>query len=375
MNRIANSWIMIKEGVRLLRHDLSKKKYKKYQGNAVQICKSIADDCWNGSYFKAGAVHLDQFWIRDLGWCIEDLLYLGYKYKLVQNLKWALNVYKLNGKISTTIFQSKAAVNIYTYSSDSLPYLLFCLLKSGKKELAAEYRSLLNKEIWTYYKTVFDKKRKTVANRYFSNVKDVAGRKRSCTDNTFMIFCAELLKEFEDILDNPFDEEDLINEFIKAFWTGKYFRNDLQDDEPVCSSDANVWPYWTGIINDEGMMKKSIDAIIGKMLDKPFPLKYHEKKDVKSPPHLMARLFMPNYQGDSIWTLHAPIFIRMTAKIYPQKARFYLKQYTEHIEKYRTYMEVFEPDGSEPLKGRFGHTSERAMLWACMIPRLTEELD
>jgi hypothetical protein len=54
------------------------------------------------------------------------------------------------------------------------------------------------------------------------------------------------------------------------------------------------------------------------------------------------------------------------AKVDLAKARRQLNRYTELIEQYGTFVEVFEPDGRSPLRGRFGHGSAFGMLWAVM---------
>ena len=78
----------------------------------------------------------------------------------------------------------------------------------------------------------------------------------------------------------------------------------------------------------------------------------------------------PNYQGDSIWTMMGPIYISQLYDFYPHQAKKHLRKYLGLIKKYQTYVEVFEPGGKSPLRGRFGHDFETGMLWAAMIPSL-----
>ncbi|MEM2916641.1 MAG: hypothetical protein QXT19_04780 [Candidatus Woesearchaeota archaeon] len=44
---------------------------------------------------------------------------------------------------------------------------------------------------------------------------------------------------------------------LKHYWTGDYFLDDLSGKEHV-AGDAQVFPFWTGVIDNKKLMKKSI---------------------------------------------------------------------------------------------------------------------
>lgn len=298
---------------------------------------------------------------------------MSYEKEVRKNLEWALSVYKLNDKITTTIFRGCKAIDLYYFSADSLPWLLYCLDKTQSHDLILKYKDFLNSEIKKYFHEVFDEKTKLVRrDKYFSTPKDVIERKMTCVSNTFMIFLKNLLDKIK-ILENPFKDIDLINPFINAFWNGKFFRNDIEDPFEFISSDANVWPYWINVITDEKMLKKSIDSIKQEKLDEPFPIKYHSFLNLKWM-HPLAKIFTPNYQGNSIWALHTPIYMELESRFYKNDAKKHLQKYLENIEKFKGLVELYEPDGLLPLKGRFGHRASNTMLWASNIPRLAKLL-
>ena len=190
-----------------------------------------------------------------------------------------------------------------------------------------------------------------------------------------MVYLQQTLQTDYPFLANPFADVDLLTPFIETYWVEKdgFFKNDAQDDRVFLSADANVIPYWLGVVKDKKMHLASINAIRKEKLDQPFPLKYHAFLN-SNWVHWGARIMIPNYQGDSIWTMMGPIYIEQQSEFYPSEARQHLETYIKLIEKYRTYVEVFAPDGRSPLRGRFGHDFETGMLWAAMIPPLIEKL-
>jgi hypothetical protein len=369
------SWTLFKEGLRILRHNLHKKSFREYEGDAVAICRQIVEDCWNGTYFKAGATHLDQFWIRDLGWCIRDLKRLGYQDRLRENLAWVLGVYRGNQRVTTTVFHMKKAHDIFVYASDSMPFLLFCLNEAGASDLTAMYADFLNDEARRYRRNLLDEETgRARRDRYFSAAKDVMQYKSTCYTHVFMQWMKEQCRRTGGLVEDPFVDLDFSDVILANYWTGEFFRNDDESDEALLSADANVWPFWTGVVTDGEKMLKAFAALEREGLTDPFPIKYHRDLE-RSRVVNLPRLMIPNYQGNSIWTLLGPLYIELLARIDRGKARKHLNAYTEQIERWRTYVEVFEPDGTGPLKGRFGHGSEAGMLWACMYLGLREDLD
>jgi hypothetical protein len=363
---------------RFIQRCLSPRGYKKYPGSSVEICKQVVIDRWNGTFFEAGSnLYEDEFWVRDFALCLDGLIDLGYAKKTRENLIWVLDVFEKNKKITTTISKDGQALNFFHYSADSLPLLLYAIKKIDTT-LIEKYKDLITDGIVEYYDTVFDKNTNLVKNEPFATPKDVVMRTKTCVANAFLVFLSEILKnDFPDFY-NPWINQDLKRHFVESYWNkkGGYFKNDLMDKEgDVISGDANVMPYWLGIIKDKTMLHKSIDSIKRQGLDLPFPLKYQSFYDSKwINNHPIASLSSPNYQGNSIWTMMGPLFIEIEFEVYPQDAKKHLQTYIEWIQKYKTYVEVFEPDGSKFLRGNFGKSSETGMLWAAMIPKLIKKI-
>jgi len=89
--------------------------------------------------------------------------------------------------------------------------------------------------------------------------------------------------------------------------------------------------------------------------------------------HPIARMFVPNYQGDTIWTMLVLPWIERVAVHEPEMAKKYLKQTAKWLERERNWIELFEPDGSKPYSGPFGHGAAQGLIWAANFPRLWNE--
>lgn len=378
MTRLRRNIRTLQAGWHILKRDISgtAERYKRYAGNAREICRAIVEDRWTGTFFDSSASLFNgQFWIRDFALSQEGLLFMGQGKRVRKSLDWAMMVFKRNNAIGTAIFGGDTVFDFWNFSADSLPLFLRALKIAGMTTLVKRQRGFLNEEIQKYFHRVFDPKTYLVGRELFSTPKDVIMRRGTCVANAFMIYLKIALERDFPFLDNPVTGKDLVGPFMDAFWVKSEgcFRNDIQDAQAFISADANVIPYWLEIISDQGMHKSCLNAIMRNGLDHPFPLKYHSFLN-PAWVHIGARLLTPNYQGNSIWTMMAPIYIEQLLKFYPERAGKHLKKYLGLIEEYQTYIEVFEPSGKSPLKGRFGHDAETGYLWAAMIPRLCDRI-
>ncbi|MBD3248493.1 hypothetical protein GF336_00425 [Candidatus Woesearchaeota archaeon] len=351
----------IKEASRIFARSLKVrfKGPKKYQGNAEQICKSIVEDCWNGRYFQVSAGHFNEFYIRDFGWCIDSLLKLGYKEEVIKSLEYALKIYAENDRVATTItFQGKV-LDVFSYAPDSLAFLIRSLRVSGAKDIVDRYTPFLTKETERCFDICFDKNDGLVREDVnFSSMKDEAKRKSSCYDNVMVAMLSEELDKLK--LHNPFKEYDIKKRIKEEFWNGEYFYDDLKKKEMI-TGDSNVFPFWTGIFQDNNMLKKCVNAIQKDGLDMPFPLKYSRDRSKESKMNAVA-FFAGDYEHDCIWMHMGPLYIKSVRKIDAEKAKEYKLKYKEIIEKHRNFLEVFDKDG-KPYRNLFYYTDE-SMLWA-----------
>src|SRR3989338_1030367 len=344
----------ISEGLRIFRHSLKRKLkgHRRYNGSAEEICRQIINDCWNGAFFQTSAGHFSQFYARDFGWCAESLIKLGYKNEVEKTMDYALSVFEKNRKITTTITPSGKAVDIFTYSPDSLAFVLRTLALLKSKKLVEKYKGFLNEEIKKFSK-IIDKNGLVKKDRHFSSIKDYSKRKSSCYDNVMVFIVNESLKKIK-ILENPLKNLDFRKTIMQNFWTGSYFLDDLSGNRHI-SGDANIFPFWAGVFSSKKMIKSAISKMQECNLDKPLPLKYTSEK-VRTRMHFQE-IFVKNYEQDTIWAHMGPIFIDVVSKIDKKKAKKYLEAFDSNM---------------EPYKSPFYHSDE-GMLWASMYLDLAKK--
>ena len=330
---------------------------RKYSGNARQILKQCVNSCWNGNYFQASAGHFSCFYVRDFGISVQALLNLGYRNKVIKTLEFALNSYSRNNKVTTTIYNG-SVVDFPYYTPESAAYLLHSIRLADAKELLLKHKFFLENEIKKAFFESFDSDSGLIKkNAYFSSMKDNSLRKSSLYNNVMLAMLSNDIDYFK--LYNPFKGYDFKKTIKDNFWNGSYFLDDLSGLDYV-AGDANVFPYWTGLFDSKKMIRLSLDAIQKEGLDKPFPLKYTKEKVGKY--LLLHSILVPNYEGNAIWTNLGQCFIDVVKKIDKEKAEEYIGQYIKNVEKYKNYLEVFNPDGT-PYKTPVYYADE-AMLWS-----------
>ncbi len=352
--------LLVKEGIRMggraLKAHFSKP--KRYLGDAGQICKQIVDECWNGKFYQVSTGNFPHFWMRDFGICADALLKLD-KEKVISTLAFALECYTKAGKVTTFITKKGQCIDFPTVAVDSLAFLLHCLVLADASNLVAENRKFLEEQLRNYYNEVFDKSNGLVRkDRHFSSIKDHYVRQSACYDNCML---AMLSRDAATLgLANPFSGYDFARLIRDSFWTGTYFLDDLSGKYHV-ASDANIFPFWSGVFNDKEMRTAAINEIQNNGLDKPFPAKYTKEHNCEQELRLPA-FFAPNYEGDSIWTHLGFCLIDVVMNTNKKLALGYVNEYKKIIEKNANVLEVFNPDGT-PYKRLF-YVRDDGMLWA-----------
>jgi hypothetical protein len=333
---------------------------KKYNGSPEEICRQIIEDCWNGEYFQTSAGHFNEFYIRDFGFCVDSLLRLGYRDRVMKTLAYALEKYSKAG-LSTTITPSGICIDVFDYAPDSLAFLLFSLRAAKANNLVEKYRSFLKKETERLVRIVIDKKEGMVRkDRHFSSMKDSSLRRGSCYDNVML---AAISRELDFLgLDNPLKGWRRYSEMIvREFWNGNYFYDDTRKENVVYGDNA-VIPFWLGVVKDEGMLRKSIESARKAGLDKPSPLKYSSQNQEKSRVNILTRHFAGNYQGNAVWMNIGPMFAQLVKKIDKKLAASYKKKHMELVRKHSNFLEVYDAKGN-PFSTLF-YYSDESMIWA-----------
>ena len=357
--------VYLSEALRILLRKLRAefKGIKKYEGSDETICTNIIRDCYNheNNYFMVSNGHFSEFYARDFGWCVHALLRLGYRKEVINTLEYALMAYKRHGTIEQAISpRGKAFTFPHTYSPDALAFIIRSLKLARATTLVKKHKVFLEQEIRRYYNTVINKATGLVRkDKLFSSMRDYAIRQSSCYDNVMTGMLANDLKELG-VLINPFKKYDYKRILIENFWTGRYFLNDLSGDRSVVG-DANVLPFWSGLITDKKMLRKTINTITAEGLDNPFPLKYARSR-FKEHRMILLDFLVRNYQTDSVWAHLGMMYIEVLARINKKLAQKHLCQYKRLVEKHKNFLEVYDAEG-RLFKSLFYYADE-GMLWA-----------
>ncbi len=337
--------------------------FKPYEGNAKNICEQIVRNCYNKkeNYFMTSLGHFCEYWSRDFGLCVESLKKLGYEKEIKSTLNYALNIFQKKGKITTTINPKGKPFDFPTYAPDSLGFTLHSLVTLNDKELVEKHKSFLEKEVKRYYKKVINKKTGLVKKKHFSSMKDLAKRKSSCYDNIMSGWISKNLDLLG--LNNPLKKYDFKKLILDNFWTGTHFIDDLSGSK-ILSGDANTYSFWTKLFEEEDLISSAISKVQKKGLDKPFPIKY----SIEKPKTVWYDLLSSGYEFQSIWAMTGIPFIKVVLKVDEELAKKYFDKYTALIEEHKTFLEVYEKDGS--IFKRYNYVSDEAMLWASMYLEL-----
>lgn len=350
--------IHIKEGIRYFIAS-SKAKiigFREFKGSADEICMQIVSHCYNGKYFNTSIRNFSQFWTRDFGMCAEALVKTGHKELVKESLLNVVALFRKKGHIRTALTPEGRPFDFPYYAEDSLPFIIHSIRSADPGIDKSSFSNYLKDEIEYYFDNVFDKKSGLIRDdKNFSSMKDYAKRNSSCYGNCLLAMMSDDIDYLK--LPNPFKKYNIKNRIMKEFWNGKYFFEDLNKN-PVVTGDANTFPFWTGVCNSRSKFKSCLKSMQDSGLDRPLPLKYSNKR----PDEIAASIFNPGYEHDTVWLHLGLCFLDVVKRYDREQFKTYLDQYTEMIERYRTFPEVLDNKG-KPFRTRFYYCDE-GMLWA-----------
>lgn len=351
---------------------------QRYKGDFFEIGTQIIKDRWVDKFFVVGSgLSINNFWLRDFGFSVDSLLNLGYFKEVDQTIDYILNIYKRSNKVTTTISLFDYPYDVFTYATDSLPWLIYIIKKSSNKNLLVDNKEFINYLVEDYYSKVFDVTTNLVkGNKRYSEPKDVVKTKSTMVNNTFMLWLIKLLEETPGLV-NPFPKFLNVKDTIfSKYWNKDHFKNDLDENLHIeFSSDSNLWPYALNLFTEKELIQNSLEMIDRHNLNLPFPLKYHQYALPGKFYYPINRLLVPNYQGNSIWLLNTHYYLDLLSRFSKSRANEYLNIIIEKTEFLGNFYEVFEVDGGSPLRGRLGIDIGKGMLWICNYMNLKNKFN
>ena len=211
-----------------------------------------------------------------------------------------------------------------------------------------------------YYKKCINPKTGLVRNKPFSEIKDHYKRNSSCYANCMAAMLAMDLKSLN--LRNPFHSVNYPELIIKNFWNGSFFFEDITKSR-IVSSDAQIFPFWTGVITDSGIQMDVCETMTAKKLDFPRPMKYTSRNYQSQKFYLSW--FAPNYEGTTTWAHLGGLYMKTFYESSRPDVIKSIRSWSAIIARHKTMPEVLNNNGS--LYCSFFYHSDCCMLWAAMF--------
>jgi len=359
---------LAEQGWQFVRRRYSSDGFHRFAGNVEDVLRQIVLANWNGRYLSCGTGNHTIVYVRDLSISAEALIRTGFLSEVRQTVDYMIEAFKVAGKITTTINQHGRAYDTFEYGSDSLPYVMRLLRLTDAYEIVEQNEAFFERAIRRYERLVIDGHTGLVrTDRSYSTQKDIHTRRGCAYDNVCLLLLRDELAHAREAglrLPDPFARFDnLTDRFIERFWTGRYFRDTVRGN-PYVASDANLFPYFFGIITDSDMAHASIAAVQHAGLDSPIPASYTRVR-IRRTENVLMRFLSPNYQGNSSWTLLGGLYLTVLARSDHPDSRHVASFFHDLIDRERTCLELYHPDG-RPFK-TWTYRTDEAMLWSSLI--------
>jgi hypothetical protein len=342
--------------------------HRRHEGDAAAIVRACIDACWNGRTFTASPGHFDMFWTRDLSFSVPSLVRLGHRDRVLTSMAYALDIWtRRKSHITTTIHYFDRPGDAYEYGVDSLPLFMAALRAAGADDLVERYRDWLRAEVDDFVARVVDPATGLVrGDRKFSAHRDTVVNRSNAYGNAMVALLAKTLGQ-TDWMASPLERHfqgDYGRLLMDRFWVGDHFRDALGDE--TVSGEANVWPFYTGLIEDPEIAGPALAYLDAKGFCDPYPVRYETSRRPEREVWLTRHL-LPDYQGNTVWTSLGAMYLQVLGPIDPDLAALETARYVELIERDQTFWEVLGQDGRIYVSPRWIMISEESMLWSSIF--------
>ena len=342
--------------------------HTRHPGDAASIIRACIEACWNGRTFTASPGHFDVFWTRDLSFSAPSLIRVGQGARVHASLAHALEVWtRRRSHITTTIHYFDRPGDVFEYGVDSLPLFMAALRAAGATDLVERHHDWLKAEIAHFDERVVDARTGLVrSDRTYSAHRDTVVNRSNAYGNTMVALLAKTIAG-TGWFDSPFErhfEGDYGRLLVERFWVGDHFRDALGDD--TVSGEANVWPFYTGVITDGRMVVSALGFLDANGFCDPYPLRYETSRRPEREVW-MTRHLLPDYQGSTVWTSLGAIYLQLFRGVDPSRAATETARYVEWIERDGTFWEVLDARGRPWVSPRWLTVSEESMLWSAIF--------
>ena len=332
--------------------------YLKLGKNAHDICTTTLEKLWNGKYIRTSLGNYPQFYARDFGIVAETLKQVGYTKRGKATVRYALQQYEKAGKVTTHLSPEGKALNFpNAYSPDSFAYFLIALRVFGGKKLAKEHEPFLQSEVDRFCEETLDEEGNIIRKTHLVGMRDHAVRDASCYDT---VMAGVVQRECETLgLDYRFPDVDYSKRLVRDYWNGEWFNDDKSNQ--TLTADANIYPFWHGLVKDTNKLRKVIKHMREKKMDQPHPIKYVATRKEKGKT-IWQNILVPGWEADCVWPMSGLPFIDIVSQADKKQAKRYHKQYRQLLEKHGTLIEVLTTEG-KPYSSIF-YSADEGMIWS-----------
>ncbi|NOZ80471.1 MAG: hypothetical protein GXP63_02265 [DPANN group archaeon] len=341
--------------------------YHAYAGDAEHIAEQIIGDCWNAEdrFFQTSANHYPQFFSRDFGMITESLLHLGYREKVKDTLLYALSRFQKAGRVTAVITPRGIPFDYFGQASDSLPFLTRSLVLLDDPVLIQRYHAFLSRQASSYFHRIIDPKTGLPKKGlHLVGMRDHAVRDQGCYATCMAGMLKQNLQKLH--IESPLQDNDYGSLLLEHYWKEDRFLDDLSGYTGF-TGDANLMPFYTGIINDKDRFRQVKEKMKEYRLEQPFPLRYFNEQ-TKEHRMFWTEFFVPNWEMDTVWGHLGMMFLETVARLDPEGLETDLVAWKRQIEKDQTFIEVHHPDG-KPYRSLF-YAADEGMSWAAIFLRL-----
>ena len=349
---------------------------RRRNGTATEIIRAGLEDCWDGTHYRASPGHFRQFWTRDLSFSAPALARLSpqHRERALASFDWAIRTWeRRRSHITTTIHYFDQPVDVFDYGVDCLPLMLAALRRIGASDLLEEHRPWLEAEVRHFMAEVVDRETRMVrSDRKYSAHRDTVINRCNAFGNSMIALLAMTLVDLGWDVPKPMQPLATAPQSILLdhFWDERgFFVDTIGDDSP--SGEGNIWPFWTGVITDDGILRKALGELEERGYADPYPLKYEVTRRPELEPWFV-RTFMPDYQGATVWTSLGSMYLQLLHSFDPVQARVEMDRYVAWIERDGTFWEVIDDETGRAYKSNFLAPSDEGMLWSAIFLDLLE---
>ena len=352
---------------------------RRHGGDARQIIRAVIDECWDGTHYRASPGYFRQFWTRDISFSAPSLARISAKHRerTIRSFNWAIRTWeRQRSHITTTIHFFDQPVDVFDYGVDCLPLLLAAIHRIRADELLETHRRWLEAEVLHYVEQVVDPQTGMVReDRKYSAHRDTIVNRCNAFGNSMVGLLAMTLADMG--WDVPPALVPLAVEpqgiLLDHFWDERGFFVDTPGDDAP-SGEGNIWPFWTGVVTDPGILRRSLTTLEERGYAEPYPLKYEVTRRPEIEP-LFVRTFMADYQGATVWTSLGSMYMQLLHRVDPDRARVEADRYCEWIERDDTFWEVIDDETGQRYSSTFLTRSDESMLWSAIFLDLLEHPD